>query len=131
MSTLRRRILGDSSSEPSRDSSPAKGEPATLVSNAHLQQLKARGTKRSKRVQWMIFGFGGLLGIIGALVFMNKQEVINLEGLVDFNLESLIDVIPAGIVKDARDLTVRFFHLLCERSKILIHTFCLPCFTSF
>lgn len=32
--------------------------------------------------------------------------MINLEGLIDFNLESLLDVIPAGIVNDAKDITV-------------------------
>jgi phospholipid:diacylglycerol acyltransferase len=47
------------------------------------------------------------VGIIIALFFANKQEVINLEGLIDFNLDSFLDVIPAGIVKDAKDITVR------------------------
>jgi hypothetical protein len=47
------------------------------------------------------------VGIIIALFFANKQEVINLEGLIDFNLDSFLDVIPVGIVKDAKDITVR------------------------
>ena len=41
-----------------------------------------------------------------AAFFAQRHDVINLEGLMDMNLESLIDVIPAGIVKDAKDLTV-------------------------
>ena len=48
-----------------------------------------------------------------AAFFANQHDVINLEGLVDFNLESLIDVIPAGIVKDAKDITVRFSMFFC------------------
>lgn len=55
----------------------------------------------------MIFGLGGLFGIVIAAFFAQRHDVINLEGLIDVNLESLLDVIPAGIVKDARDLTVR------------------------
>lgn len=114
MSTLRRRFLGgpaDSSSDPSREPSPAKGEPATLVSNARLEKLKKEKFKHgraSKRRQGILFGLGGLVGVVLAGFLANRHEMINLEGLVDFNLESFIDVIPAGIVKDARDLTVRF-----------------------
>ena len=44
--------------------------------------------------------------MIVAAVFAQKHEIVNLEGLVDFNLESLVDVIPAGIVKDAKQITV-------------------------
>ncbi|KAL9125565.1 MAG: hypothetical protein Q9217_005246 [Psora testacea] len=102
MSTLRRRILGDSSSSPSRDSSPAKGEPVTLIPARQLEKLKS---KRSKRRSWIPFGFGGLFGILVAAFFAQQNDVINLEGLVDFNLDSLVDVIPAGIVKDAKDIT--------------------------
>ena len=54
----------------------------------------------------MIFGLGGLFGIVIAAFFAQRHDVINLEGLIDVNLESLLDVIPAGIVKDAKDLTV-------------------------
>lgn len=103
MSTLRRRILGDSSSEPSREPSPAKGEPVTLIAASQLEKLKS---KKGKRKQWIIFGLGGLFGLVVAAFFANQHDVINLEGLVDFNLDSLIDVIPAGIVKDAKDITV-------------------------
>lgn len=104
MSSLRRRILGDSSTEPSRDPSPVKGEPVTLVPSSHLKKLSGR---RSKRRQGLIFSLGGLFGLIVAAFFANRHDVINLEGLMDMNLESLLDVIPAGIVNDAKDITVR------------------------
>ena len=106
MSTLRRRFLGDTSSsstEPSREPSPAKGEPVALVSKSHLKELKG---KRSKRWQLSIFVLGGLFGLVVAAIFANQHDVINLEGLVDFNMESLLDVIPAGIVNEAKDITV-------------------------
>lgn len=93
-----------SSTEPSCEPSPAKGEPVTLVSHSRLKELKG---KRSKRWQFSIFGLGGLFGLVVAALFANQHDVINLEGLVDFNMESLLDVIPAGILKDAKDITVR------------------------
>ena len=111
MSTLRRRFLADNSSstEPSREPSPAKGEPVALVSKSHLKELKG---KRSKRWQLSIFVLGGLFGLVVAAIFANQHDVINLEGLVDFNMESLLDVIPAGIVNEAKDITVCCFPLL-------------------
>ena len=93
MSSLRRRI---------------KGEPVTLIPDSQLKKLKS---KKSKRRQGLIFGLGGLFGLLVAAFFANQHDVINLEGLVDINLESLMDVIPAGIVKDAKDLTVRKTHV--------------------
>jgi phospholipid:diacylglycerol acyltransferase len=107
MSSLRRRILGESSStEPSRDPSPTKGEPVALVPASHLKKLTSK-RRWSKRRQGLIFGLGGLFGVVIAALFANHHDVINLEGLMDMNLESLLDVIPAGIVKDAKDITVR------------------------
>ncbi|KAL9000827.1 MAG: hypothetical protein Q9169_000581 [Polycauliona sp. 2 TL-2023] len=106
--TLRRRVLGDSSSEPSRASSPnptrkdKDGEHVTLVPTSKLKKLSS---KRSKRRQWLVFGLGGLFGIIVAAFFAQQNDVINLEGLMDMNLDSLLDAIPAGIVKDAKDIT--------------------------
>lgn len=108
-STIRRRILGDSSSEPSRAPSPnpairgRDGEPITLVPTAKLQKLTKA---RSKRRQWFVFGLGGLFGIIVAAFFAQQNDVINIEGLMDINLDSLLDAIPAGIVNDAKDITV-------------------------
>lgn len=106
--TLRRRVLGDSSSEPSRAPSPntaiRDGEPVTLVSTSKLNKLTR---KRSRRRQWLIFGLGGFLGIVVAAFFAQQQNVINLEGLMDINLDTLLDAIPAGIVNDAKDITVR------------------------
>lgn len=106
-STLRRRVLGESSSEPSRAPSPSftqkDGEPVTLISASKLQKLSKH---RSKRRQWLVFGLGGLFGIIIAAFFAQQNDVLNLEGLMDINLDSLLDAIPAGIVRDARDITV-------------------------
>lgn len=74
-----------------------------MISDAQLKKLKR---KKSKRRQGLIFGLGGLFGLVIAAFFANRHDVIKLEGLVDFNLEALLDVIPAGIVNDAKDITV-------------------------
>lgn len=108
ISNLRRRVLGESSSEHSRAPSPVptthrNGEPVTLVSTSKLKKLTQ---KRSKRRQWFIFGLGGFLGILLAAFFAQQHDVINLEGLMDLNLDTLLEAIPAGIVKDAKDITV-------------------------
>ena len=111
MSFLRRRILGQSSGEPSREGTPEKSDDVELVPVAKLKKLTA---KKSKRRTGFIFGLGGLFGLVVAAFFANQQDVINFEGLRDLNLDSLLDVIPAGIVKDAQDITV-----CCPLLKIL------------
>ncbi|RVX74818.1 hypothetical protein B0A52_01095 [Exophiala mesophila] len=107
MSTLRRRIANvlreTPSPSPSRDSTPDPGEEVKLISTAKLDKLTKR--KSSKRRSGIIFGLGGLLGLVLALLFAESQDVIKLEGLLEVNLDSLMDVIPAGIIKDVKDLS--------------------------
>ncbi len=83
---------------------PEEGEDVLLVP---VSKLKALTRKKSKRRNGLIFGLGGLFGIIVAVFFANQSDVINFEGLMDLNLDSLLDVIPAGIIRDAKELTVR------------------------
>ncbi|EPS29726.1 Phospholipid:diacylglycerol acyltransferase [Penicillium oxalicum] len=72
---------------------------------AKVKQLVIR--PRSKRRNGFIFVLGGLFGVLVALFFANQQEVISLESLMDLNLESLIDVMPQGIVRDAKAFSQR------------------------
>lgn len=72
--------------------------------NASVKQLVIR--TRSKRRSSLIFVLGGLFGVFVALFFANQQEVISLESLVDLNLDSWIDAIPQGIIRDAREFSV-------------------------
>lgn len=111
MSGLRRRIANvfrDSPSpEVSRETTPAPGEDVQVVSTAKLDKLKSLTTSRKSRKSrsTLIFGLGGLFGILIAVFFANQQDVIRLEGLMDVNLDSLIDVLPASLVRDARELS--------------------------
>jgi hypothetical protein len=113
MSGLRRRIFGTSSSdspsltpEQSREGTPTSEE-VRVVSAKKLQALtdshKKRGTKR--RNAW-IFGLGGLFGIIVAGFFASSNDVFDMQALKDMNLDSIMDVLPAGLIKDAQALQV-------------------------
>lgn len=97
-------VLRESPSpSPSREGTPGPGDDVQLISNKKLKSLTAQ--RHSKRRTGIIFGLGGLLGLLLALALAQSQDVIKLEGLLDVNLDSLMDVIPAGIVKDVKDLS--------------------------
>lgn len=81
-------------------------EVAQAVPSSKIQE-SAPIKRRSKRRNGFIFGLGGIFGIFVALFFANQNQVISLDALMDLNLDALIDVIPAGIVKDANEFSVR------------------------
>ncbi|KIX06786.1 uncharacterized protein Z518_04762 [Rhinocladiella mackenziei CBS 650.93] len=107
MSALRRRIINALRDSPSpsasRDSTPDSNEEVQLASAKKSDKFATR--KHSKRRSGIIFGLGGLLGLVLALLFAQSQDVIKLEGLLEVNLDSLMDAIPAGMVKDVKDLS--------------------------
>ena len=105
MSSLRRRFLGDSSTEvshePSREVTPEKDESSTSK-----KAQKARPRKRKRRYG-IIFGLGGIFGLLVAAFFASNNNAIRFEGLLDLNLDSILDVVPNSVVRDAREITVR------------------------
>ncbi|KAI9738183.1 MAG: hypothetical protein M1834_008681 [Cirrosporium novae-zelandiae] len=105
MSSLRRRIFGHSTPDLtlSRDGTPDTNEEVQLVP---ISKLKNLTHKPSKRRNGLIFGLGGLFGVLLAAFFAQQNEVINFEGLMDMNLDSLIEVLPPGLMKDAKDIQV-------------------------
>ena len=121
MSFLRRRIYGQPSPEPSREASPDKNEEVRLVP---LSKLRTLTTKKSKRRNGLIFGLGGLFGVLIAAFFANQQDVISLNSLMELNLEGLLDVIPAGIVQDVKDISVCSSCKKFTRSALKLISFC-------
>ena len=107
MAGLRRRIFqpSEDSPEPSREPTPAPGEEYRVVDANKLHKLSKSRT-RSKRWHVWIFGLGGLFGILVAGMFASNNDMIDLSSLTDMNLDSLMDVLPAGLIKDARDIQV-------------------------
>ena len=120
MSDLRRRIFGvgtpDSTPSTSRDASPAPGGDKVgpeyqVIPKEKLEKLrqdvkhiKRKGTKR--RNAW-IFALGGAFGIFLAGFFAstngNLERLVDMAGIRDLNV---MDVLPAGLIRDVQDLQV-------------------------
>lgn len=122
-SDLRRRIFGvgtpDSTPDISRDPSPAPNrsgqgdsEDYKVIPTKKLEQLtkKVKSTKGRKRRNVWIFALGGLVGVIIAGIFATPtgslDKLVDLAGLEHMNLDSLIDVLPGGMIRDVKDLQV-------------------------
>ncbi|KAI9702162.1 MAG: hypothetical protein M1820_006244 [Bogoriella megaspora] len=102
---LRRRLLGapEDSPEPSREPTPGPDEEYRVVDAKKLHKLSKARTSSKRRHAW-IFVLGGLFGLFLAGMFASNNDMIDLPSLTDMNLDSLMDVLPAGLVKDARDI---------------------------
>jgi phospholipid:diacylglycerol acyltransferase len=102
---FRRRKLADSSerssSEPPLRENPSPKTPKHTVVKPVPIIVQKKGRKRRAG---LIFTLGGIFGLILAAFFAERNELISLDMLSDFNLDSVFDVIPAGILKEARDL---------------------------
>lgn len=126
MSDLRRRIFGvgetpDSTPSISRESSPAPGAqdgkdgeykvvPKETVDKLKQEVRSVRRSGKKRRNAWM-FALGGLFGVILAGFFATSNggldNLIEMAGMKDMNLDSILDVLPAGFIKDVQELQVR------------------------
>ncbi|KAK4452090.1 Lecithin:cholesterol acyltransferase-domain-containing protein [Podospora aff. communis PSN243] len=101
-STLRRRgpKKDETNSEPStsREDSPAKDGDKVKVVHHRPQQRKRKTTA--------IFLLGSLFGLVAAGFFAKSNDLIDFPeiGELSMSMDSLFDVLPAGLVKDMRDL---------------------------
>ncbi|KAH1491725.1 hypothetical protein LV164_006092 [Aspergillus fumigatus] len=107
---LRRRLAKDDDVQQTKDKSrDDKGKSSPDTKTVVIQEKPQSGSffsrPKSKRRNGLIFALGGIFGIFVALFFANQQDVISLESLMDLNLDTLIDVIPQGIIRDAREFT--------------------------
>lgn len=121
MSGLRRRIFGsggnDESSDSSREHSPAPapkeagGEAYRVIPKEKLEKLKKNVKHKGgkKRNAW-VFGLGSLFGLFLAGYFASSNgsldKLVTMAGLEDLNLDTVLDVLPAGLIRDVRDLQV-------------------------
>ncbi|KAK7180911.1 hypothetical protein DPSP01_000618 [Paraphaeosphaeria sporulosa] len=112
MSFLRRRFGGekhggDSSTEPSREPTPDPDRPANLrvITAEKLHTLK-QGSKRKngKRKNFWIFALGGLAGVMVAAFFAGSNDMIDLSSLEGVNLDSILDALPQGFLRDAQQM---------------------------
>lgn len=113
MSFLRRRFGGgDTSSEPSREPSPAPNaaeRPSNLrvITAEQLHTLKQQGKrKHGKRKNAWVFVLGGIFGLVIAAFFAGSNDLIDLKSIEGMNLESLMEALPANFVTSAQQLQV-------------------------
>ncbi|TKA77520.1 hypothetical protein B0A55_02259 [Friedmanniomyces simplex] len=122
MSDLRRRIFGigvnsrDSTPASSRDASPTSGqqdgstaESYKVLPAAKLDKLSRKSKKQgTRRRNLWIFALGGLFGVLVAGFFASSNggldKLVDLAGLSDMKLDSILDVLPAGLIREVRDL---------------------------
>lgn len=75
--------------------------PATQSTTVHVVEHQH---KTRKRRNTFIFLLGILFGLIAAGFFASSNDLIGLPEFSDLSVETLLDVLPAGLVKDMRDL---------------------------
>jgi phospholipid:diacylglycerol acyltransferase len=103
-SFLRKRILGG----PSREGTPPeKVEDVRLAPVSKLLKDHKGLQKGIKRRNGFIFFLGGLFGLVAAGFFAGRSDLIDFPDMGDLSMDSLMDILPAGFVTDARDLAVR------------------------
>lgn len=81
---------------PVREDSPIR--PGDKVKLVHPKRKRKLGA---------IFLLGSLFGIIAAGFFAKTNDLIDFPEIGELSVDSLLDVLPAGLVKDVRDLVVR------------------------
>lgn len=111
-SFLRRRVFGDAKKDESRnrEDTPVKAEEVRLapVSKIITETTKPKSRKRRNG---FIFALGGLFGLVAAGVFAGRNDLIDFPD--EFSMDGLLDVLPASLIKDARDLQVSYFLTVC------------------
>jgi phospholipid:diacylglycerol acyltransferase len=107
---IRRRQAKDNSDDVQApapaDSSPEKQLPPAVAKPKNERKQSFITKPKSKRRNGLIFLLGGVFGIFCAVFFAQQQDVISLDSLMDLNIDSLMDVIPQSIMRDAREFSV-------------------------
>jgi phospholipid:diacylglycerol acyltransferase len=101
MSFLRRRLQREESSsqeKPDGDATHLRVVPADK-----LETLKK---PKNKRKNFWIFTLGGVFGLFVAAFFAQSNDMIDLSGLENMNLDNLRDILPAAFIRDAAQMQV-------------------------
>lgn len=83
-----------------------------MVPSKNLEKLvsKKASSKYGRRRNAWVFGLGGLFGILLAGFFASNngglEKLVDFAGLQDMNLDSFLDVLPAGLIREVQDLQV-------------------------
>lgn len=83
-----------------------------MIPTAKLEKLskKLPKTPGLKRRNAWVFVLGGVVGLLAAGLFASPtgsvDRMVQMAGLQDLSLDSILDVLPAGLIKDIRDMQV-------------------------
>lgn len=73
--------------------------------NTKIKVVQQR-PKTRKRRNTAIFLLGSLFGIVAAGFFAKSNDLIGFPEIGELSMDSFLDVLPAGLVKDMRELVV-------------------------
>lgn len=108
-SIFRKRTVSEKLAPPQQNPVPEKcvkySEKSETLTHIH-NAAKPKKHRSNKRRNGFIFALGGLFGIIIAGFFANHNDLLDLPELGELSMDSLLDVLPASLIKDVRDLTV-------------------------
>jgi phospholipid:diacylglycerol acyltransferase len=110
MNFLRRRNVGHESANGKPEGGDKPDEPETdgefhIMGERRVAQLVKKPSGGKRRTAW-IFGLGGIFGIGIAAFFVGNNDMLDLTMLQDLNLDSIMDVLPAGMLSEARSFQV-------------------------
>jgi phospholipid:diacylglycerol acyltransferase len=105
MASLPQRVANNPKSSKKREGSPAKADEVRLAPVSKII-TDANKPKTRKRRNGFIFFLGGVFGLLAAGFFAQRSDLLDFPELRELSMESLIEVLPAGFVSDARDLAV-------------------------
>ncbi|KAK4099944.1 LACT-domain-containing protein [Parathielavia hyrcaniae] len=104
-SNLRRRVLVND--QPSESSTPRDESPEIPETFGYkIDAVSHHRPKTSKRKYTSIFFLGSLFGLIAAGFFANSNDLIDFPEFRGLSMDSFLDVLPAGLVKDMRDMVI-------------------------
>jgi phospholipid:diacylglycerol acyltransferase len=74
--------------------------------DVHAEVVKEKPRTRKRR-NMFIFLLGSLSGIVAAGFFASTNDLIDFPEFSELSLDTVLDALPAGMVRDYRDLVVR------------------------
>lgn len=111
MASLRKRIFGGSAPSPTVEKAEeVRLAPVSKIVSDDTEEKVSKNHK--KRRNGLVFTLGGLFGVLLAGMVANKNDLIELPEMRDFSLDSLVDVLPAGFMREARELSVKYSTLM-------------------
>jgi phospholipid:diacylglycerol acyltransferase len=110
MNFLRRRNVVETSNHKAGATVSKPEEPETegefhILGDKKLENLvkKPKGGKR--RTAW-IFALGGIFGLAIAAILVGPNDYLDLTMFQDLNMDTIFDVLPAGMLREAKDFQV-------------------------